>query len=220
DFITIPMLTQTSNFRSLGGSIASLVEWYDLLYIVDIVILIAVFVWTRKSWSSERMKIKKPLLVLAAGVITFAVNLGLAEADRPQLLKRTFDRNYIVKYLGTYNFTIYDGIQSLKSSTQRVLADSSDITEVENYTKNKYAEPNLDLFGFPKRKYIIKNHLASFLYILIYYTLLVEDVTPFLNSLDHLQDKNFTYIHNFLYQTQQVKSVDTELIMDTPLYGL
>ncbi|HLR67413.1 LTA synthase family protein [Virgibacillus alimentarius] len=220
DFITIPMLTQTSNFGSLGGSIASLVEWYDLLYIVDIVILIAVFVWTRKSWSSERMKIKKPLLVLAAGVITFAVNLGLAEADRPQLLKRTFDRNYIVKYLGTYNFTIYDGIQSLKSSTQRVLADSSDITEVENYTKNKYAEPNPDLFGVAEGKNIIKIHLESFQSFLIDYKLHGEEVTPFLNSLVHDQEKNFTYFDNFFHQTEQGKTADAELIMDTSLYGL
>src|SRR5699024_9612223 len=220
DFITIPMLTQTSNFGSLGGSIASLVEWYDLLYIVDIVILIAAFVWTRKSWSSERMKIKKPLLVLAAGVITFAVNLGLAEADRPQLLKRTFDRNYIVKYLGTYIFTIYDGIQSLKSSTQRVLADSSDITEVENYTKNKYAEPNPDLFGVAEGKNIIKIHLESFQSFLIDYKLHGEEVTPFLNSLVHDQGKNFTYFDNFFHQTEQGKTADAELIMDTSLYGL
>src|SRR5690625_3471446 len=38
DFITIPMLTQTSNFGSLGGSIASLVAWHDLFYIVDIIV--------------------------------------------------------------------------------------------------------------------------------------------------------------------------------------
>src|SRR5699024_8929508 len=30
DFITLPVLTQTSNFASLGGSISSLVTWTDL----------------------------------------------------------------------------------------------------------------------------------------------------------------------------------------------
>src|SRR5699024_3974391 len=122
----------------------------DLLYLVDIVILITVYRLSRKDWSIERMKIRKPLLIIATGVIVFSINLGLAEADRPQLLKRTFDRNYIVKYLGIYNFSIYDTIQSLQTSTQRVLADSNDITEIENYTKNKYAEPNPELFGTGK----------------------------------------------------------------------
>src|SRR5699024_9641672 len=96
------------------------------------------------------------------GAIVFAVNLGLAETDRPQLLKRTFDRNYIVKYLGAYNFAIYDAIQNLQSSSQRVLADSNDITVVENYTKNKFAEPDPEMFGIEDREYIIKIYSESF----------------------------------------------------------
>src|SRR5690606_18299454 len=36
DFITIPTLTQTSNFGSLGGSIANLVAWHDIFYALDI----------------------------------------------------------------------------------------------------------------------------------------------------------------------------------------
>src|SRR5690625_2068327 len=163
---------------------------------------------------------RKPLLVLAAGVIAFTVNLGLAEADRPQLLKRTFDRNYIIKYLGAFNFTIYDGIQNLKSSTQRVLADSNDITEVENYTKNKFAEPDPELFGVGEGKNIIKIHLESFQTFLIHFELHGEEVTPFLNSLVHDEKKNFTYLDNFFHQTEQRNTADAELIMDTSLYGL
>lgn len=220
DFITLPMLTQTSNFGSLGGSIASLVAWHDLFYIIDIIVLVALFIWSKQSWSALRIPKRKPLLVLAAGVIAFTVNLGLAEADRPQLLKRTFDRNYIIKYLGAYNFTIYDGIQNLKSSTQRVLADSNDITEVENYTKNKFAEPDPELFGVGEGKNIIKIHLESFQSFLIDFELHGEEVTPFLNSLVHDQEKNFTYFDNFFHQTEQGKTADAELIMDTSLYGL
>ncbi|WP_188455995.1 LTA synthase family protein [Virgibacillus oceani] len=220
DFITLPTLTQTSNFGSLGGSIASLVAWHDLFYAVDIIVLIALFVWSRKGWSTERMQIRKPMTVLAAGVIAFTVNLGLAEIDRPQLLERTFDRNYIVKYLGSYNFAIYDAIQTMQSSTQRVLADSSDLTEVENYTKNKFAEPDPELFGAGKGKNIIKIHLESFQSFLIDYKLHGEEVTPFLNSLVHDQSKDFTYFDNFFHQTEQGKTADAEFILDNSLYGL
>lgn len=220
DFITLPTLTQTSNFGSLGGSIASLVQWHDLFYLIDIVVLIALFVWSKPNWAPSRMPKRKPLLILAAGVIAFTVNLGLAEADRPQLLKRTFDRNYLVKYLGAYNFTIYDAIQNLKSSTQRVLADSSDLTEVENYTKNKYAEPDAELFGIGEGKNVIKIHLESFQSFLIDYKLHGEEVTPFINSLVHDQEQDFTYFDNFFHQTEQGKTADAELIMDTSLYGL
>src|SRR5699024_10421152 len=135
----LPMLTQTSNFGSLGGSIIDLMAWTDVFYGLDIIVLFVLFRAMKHNWSLERMNIRRPLIVMASGFIIFSINLGLAEADRPQLLKRTFDRNYIVKYLGAYNFTIYDAMQSVKSSTERVLADSSDVTEVQNYTDNKYA---------------------------------------------------------------------------------
>ena len=220
DFITLPTLTQTSNFGSLGGSIVDLATWHDLLYIVDLVILIALFIKTRGYWSNERIQLRKPFLILTGGVIFFTVNLSLAEIDRPQLLKRTFDRNYIVKYLGAYNFAIYDAIQNVKTSTQRVLADSSDITEVENYTKNKYAKPDDEMFGAAKGKNIIKIHLESFQSFLIDYKLDGEEVTPFINSLVHDQKQNFTYYENFFHQTEQGKTADAEHILDNSLYGL
>lgn len=220
DFITLPVLTQTSNFGSLGSSIINLMSWTDIFYALDIIILIILFRASRQIWSSERMKIRQPLIIMLAGVIVFSINLGLAEADRPQLLKRTFDRNYIVKYLGAYNFTIYDALQNLKSSTERVLADSNDITEVQNYTDNKYAEPNEELFGIAKGKNIIKIHLESFHSFLIDYKLHGEEVTPFINSLVHEQSNNFTYFENFFHQTEQGKTADAELIMDNSLYGL
>lgn len=219
DFITLPILTQTSNFGSLGTSIASLVMWSDLIYAIDIFLLIGLFIWSQGTWKAERIKLRKPLAVITAGVIAFVVNLGMAEADRPQLLERTFDRNYIVKYLGAYNFTIYDAIQNLRTSTQRVLADSDDMTIVENYTKNKYAEPNEELFGIAAGKNIIKIHLESFQSFLINYELHGEEVTPFLNSLVN-ENNSFTYYENFFHQTEQGKTADAELILDNSLYGL
>ncbi|WP_077330279.1 LTA synthase family protein [Virgibacillus siamensis] len=220
DYITLPTLTQTDNFGSLGGSILNLMAWHDLFYALDLIVLIGLYFWNRNNWSNSRMGFRKPMLVIAIGVMTFCVNLGLAEVDRPELLTRTFDRNYIVKYLGSYNFAIYDAIQTAQSSRQRVLADSSDITVVENYTTNKYAAPNKELFGAAKGKNIIKIHLESFQSFLIDYKLHGEEVTPFINSLVHNEKKNFTYFDNFFHQVAQGKTADAELIMDTSLYPL
>src|SRR5699024_5211986 len=189
DFITLPVLTQTSNFGSLGGSIADLIVWTDVFYWVDLVIIVLLFRAFRQGWSMERMQSRKTFIDIATGVIVFSDNLALAEVDRPQVLKRTFDRNYIVKYIGAYNFTIYDAIDKVKSSTERVLENSNDVTEVQNYTKNKYAAPDPELFGIAKGKNIIKIHLESFQSFLIDYELHGEEVTPFLNSLVHDKEK-------------------------------
>ena len=220
DFITLPVLTQTSNFASLGGSISSLVTWTDLFYLVDIVILFYLFFKHKEIRAEEKRNFKRPLILMGIGALVFTINLGLAEIDRPELLKRTFDRNYIVKYLGAYNFTIFDAVQNVKSSTQRVLADSSDVTEVQNYTNNKYAKPDEDLFGIAEGKNVIKIHLESFQSFLIDHELDGEEVTPFLNSLVNDESENFTYFENFFHQTEQGKTADAELIMDNSIYGL
>lgn len=221
DFITLATLTQTDNFgSSLGGSILDLMAPYDVLYIMDILFLTFLYGKSKGNWTNERLKLRKPIAVLAIGILAFGVNLGLAEKDRPQLLERTFDRNYLVKYLGTYNFIVYDTILSFQNSTQRVMADSSDITEVENYTKAKYAVANPEYFGVGQGKNIIKIHLESFQSFLIDFKLNGQEVTPFLNSLVHDESQDFTYFDNFFHQTEQGKTADAELIMDTSLYGL
>jgi lipoteichoic acid synthase len=129
DFITVPVLMQTkTNAGQLGDSALSLMSPFDVFYFTDMFILIALALTVfKKVTVSNRRSFK---IVLLFSITTFLFNLGLAEKDRPQLLTRSFDRNYLVKYLGAYNFTIYDVIQNIKSSSQRALADSSDITEV------------------------------------------------------------------------------------------
>ena len=156
------------------------------------------------------------LFSLALGIS--CLNLALAESDRPQLLTRGFDRNYIVKYLGMYNYTIYDAVQSTKASAQRVIADSNDITEVINFTQSNYAEPNPDYFGAGKGMNVIYLHLESMQNFLIDYKLNGEEVTPFLNSLT--KDENTLYFDNFFHQTAQGKTSDAEFMLENSLYGL
>lgn len=220
DFITLPVLTQTSNFGSLGSSILTLMNWYDIFYMLDVALLLVLFLTSKQMWKHERMNLRLPVTIMATGALLFTFNLILAEIDRPQLLKRTFDRNYIVKYLGAYNFAIYDTIQNVKTSTERVLADSDDLTEVRNYTMLKYAKPNEELFGVAEGKNIIKIHLESFHSFLINFELNGEEVTPFINSLVNEQQDEFTYFENFFHQTEQGKTADAELIVDNSLYGL
>ncbi|WP_050183938.1 LTA synthase family protein [Domibacillus robiginosus] len=218
DFVTLPTLFQTSNAGHLGGSIADLTEWHDVIYFADLVILAVVLWMKRKEWKLQVTPKRKVLAILAAGAVIFAVNLGLAEADRPQLLSRAFDRNYLIKYLGAYNYTVYDAVQTVKNEKQSAFASSDDLTNVENYTKSHYAAPNEEYFGKAKGMNVIKIHLESFQTFLIDYKLNGQEVTPFLNSLAH--NNEYMYFDNFFHQTGQGKTADAELMMDTSLFGL
>jgi lipoteichoic acid synthase len=218
DFITLPTLTQTSNFGDLGQSVLALLSPYDIMYFLDTIILFLLVVTKVIKPTTVKVKMRTRVMVLAAAVTLFAVNLGLAEMDRPQLLKRTFDRNYIVKYLGMYNFAIYDAIQSTGASAQRAMADTDDITEVTNYTNAMYAEPNPKYFGAAEGKNVIYIHLESIQNFIIDYKLNGEEVTPFLNSLS--KDQNTFYFDNFFHQTGQGKTADAEFMLENSLFGL
>jgi lipoteichoic acid synthase len=218
DFITIPTLTQTQNFGDVSGSVFALLKPYDFLFFIDIILFIALF-----AFRFVKVEVKDVSRLKVAGLMSFAlaissVNLALAETDRPQLLTRGFDRNYIVKYLGMYNYTIYDAVQSTKASAQRVMADSNDVTEVINFTKSNYAEPNPAYFGAGKGKNVIYIHLESMQNFLINYKLHGEEVTPFLNSM--VNEKDTMYFDNFFHQTAQGKTADAEFMLENSLYGL
>lgn len=218
DFITLPTVFQTQNFGDLGGSILTLLKPFDILFFVDVFVVFYLRFSRKIQKQTSRIGYKKPVAIIAVALAVSIINLGLAEASRPQLLTRGFDRNYIVKYLGMYNYSIYDSVETMKASSQRALADSSDTTEVVNYTQSNYAEPNPNYFGAAKGMNVIYLHLESFQNFIIDYKLNGEEVTPFLNSLS--RDKNTMYFDNFFHQTGQGKTSDAEFMLENSLFGL
>lgn len=218
DFITLPTFTQTQNFGDLGGSVISLLKPYDILFFVDVLLLIYLCLSKKTQKDNSRIGYKKAITGIAFVLAISTLNLGLANIDRPQLLTRGFDRSYIVKYLGMYNYTIYDATETIKASSQRVLADSDDMTEVINYTKSNYGESNPEYFGAAKEMNVIYIHLESFQNFLMNYEINGEEVTPFLNSL--IKDPNTLYFDNFFHQTAQGKTSDAEFMLENSLFGL
>lgn len=219
DFLTFSTLNQAGNVESMGGAVSASFKWYDFVYFIDTIIYLAILIFKRK-WLDNRAFSKKFVpVVMATSVALFFLNLAFAETDRPELLTRTFDHKYLVKYLGPYNFTVYDGVKTIENNQQKALASEDDLTKVLNYTKQKRTEPNPEYYGASKKKNIIKIHLESFQTFLINKKVNGKEVTPFLNKLSS-GNQDFTYFPNFFHQTGQGKTSDSEFTMDNSLYGL
>lgn len=219
DFLTFSTLNQAGNVESMGGAVSASFKWYDFVYFIDTIIYLAILIFKRK-WLDNRAFSKKFVpVVTATSVALFFLNLAFAETDRPELLTRTFDHKYLVKYLGPYNFTVYDGVKTIENNQQKALASEDDLTKVLNYTKQKRTEPNPEYYGAAKKKNIIKIHLESFQTFLINKKVNGKEVTPFLNKLSS-GNQDFTYFPNFFHQTGQGKTSDSEFTMDNSLYGL
>lgn len=219
DFLTFSTLNQAGNVESMGGAVGASFKWYDFVYFIDTIIYLIILIFKR-NWLDTRAFSKQFVpVVMAASVALFFLNLAFAETDRPELLTRTFDHKYLVKYLGPYNFTVYDGVKTIQNNQQKALASEDDLTKVLNYTKQKRTEPNQEYYGVAKKKNIIKIHLESFQTFLINKKVNGKEVTPFLNKLSSGK-QDFTYFPNFFHQTGQGKTSDAEFTMDNSLYGL
>ncbi|MEK5487441.1 LTA synthase family protein [Lysinibacillus sp. FSL M8-0355] len=218
DFITLPVLFQTSNFSDLGTSVAAIVEPWDVLYFVDVAILILAnkFLPKMKEAFKVNIEFRRAFFVLAVA-ISF-LNLGLAETERPQLLTRSFDRELLVKNIGTYNYHLYDIYIQTKSSAQRALADGSELVEVNNYVRSNQAAVNPEMFGKYKGRNLIVVSMESLQNFVINNDMNGHETTPFLNSLT--KDKDTYYFSNFYHQTGLGKTSDSEFIVENSLFGL
>ena len=217
DFITLPLLFQTSNFNDLSSSITANLNITDVFFFADVVVVFLAIRLLPKAGetTTQNSKVGRKLYFIMAATIMM-LNLGLAETQRPQLLTRTFDRELLVKNIGAYNYHIYDVFIQSKSHAQRALADGSELVEVENYSNANYAAPDPEMFGVAEDRNIIAVSLESLQSFVINEEMDGHVITPFLNELT--KDSDTFYFSDFYQQTGLGKTSDSEFLLETSLY--
>lgn len=234
DFMTVSSVTgnvgkdvgSNISFALITSSLA-MAHLTDFVFWIDFLFLI----WfARKrlylptTHENERPFQKRYAVATTLSAIALLVgNLMLAETDRPQLLTRTFDRNYIVKYLGVNFYTAYDAAQTVRMNHYRAQADESDLQSVYEFTRNNYAAPNEDFYGLAEGRNVFTIVLESTQHFMIDYEMMDEEgqlheVTPFINSLYH--DNGTIRFENFFHQTGQGKTSDSGVLTENSLFGL
>jgi len=234
DFMTLS--TVISNAAVDSGNISwGLIEGFlvmlrmwDVFYWLDFIGLIWVVRKTLKM-NEEQPRTKKPFYKRYAfagtlsGIALLFGNLMIAEADRPQLLTRTFDRNYIVKYLGVNFFAAYDSVQTIQNNRTRAQADENDLSEVLEFSESLHAEPNEDYYGIAEGRNVISIVVESTQQFLMDFEYEgpegnLHEATPFMNDLYH-DDQTISF-NNVFHQTGQGKSSDAEVLAENALFGL
>lgn len=224
DFITINTMLGAGKVASgLGESAIKLFRPYDILYWLDFILLVFALATKRIKMDETPVRARMAFAFSTLAVMIFSGNLFLAESDRPELLTRTFSRDYLVKYLGINAFTAYDAVQTYKTTQVRAQASATDMDEVAEYVKGHYAKPNDQYFGLAKGRNVIYIHLESTQQFLIDYKLKDEngvehEVMPFINSLYH-SNSTFSF-SNFFHQVKAGKTSDSETLFENSLFGL
>ncbi|WP_152656216.1 LTA synthase family protein [Oceanobacillus sp. CFH 90083] len=218
DFITIPQLFMGSNMTDLGSSILTLIKPWDLFIFADVAI-----VWYLSKKYEGNLSVLYPrsgkVGVLAFSLVLLAGNFFLAEMERPQLFTRGFDREYLVKNIGLFNYHVYDVVVHSKNESQRVFADGNEIPEMQEYVReNIEHERSEAMHGVAKGKNIIFLNAESLQHFVMNSEVNGEEVTPFLNEL--AQDEDTYYFDNFYEQTGQGNTSDSEFLVENSLYPL
>lgn len=224
DFITINTMLGAGKVSSgLGESALRLFRPYDFIYWIDIIAVIGLLLTKKIKLEEKPVRPRVAFAVTSLAILMFSINLSLAESNRPELLKRTFSRDHIVKYLGLPVFTVYDGVQTYKANLNRAQASENDLVSIEEYVHSHYAKPNDAMFGAAKGRNVIYVHLESLQQFVIDYKLKDEngvehEVTPFLNSLYHSQD-TYSFANSF-HQVKSGKTSDAETLLEDSFFGL
>ncbi|GEL13218.1 sulfatase [Lapidilactobacillus concavus DSM 17758] len=219
DFLTTTLIKGSGSVsNNLGKSVMGIIEPTDFLVFVDVIVLILLLVFRIQKIDIKPLKKTVAGLVTVLSVVFFGFNLTAANADRSGLLTRTFDNNYIVKYLGLNSYAVYDVVKSAKTSAVRANANASDMKTVEKYIKANHVPGNPTYTGVAKGKNVFIIHLESLQQFVIDYKVDGQEVTPNLNRIYH--ESNTLSFDNFYNQVGQGKTADAELMLENSLFGL
>lgn len=219
DFLTIKTMTNAGKVsQGLGKSTVALLHPSDIIIWIDLVIIITLLIIHKIKIDQKSYGLSMSLAITSIGALLTTLNILLAETSRPRLLRNTFDRSYVVKYLGVDTFTAYDGIKSAQNGQVTRNANASDLNNILNFTKQNYAAPSSSYFGIEKNRNVIVIHLESFQQFLINLKVNGKEVTPFLNSL--YKNKHTISFSNFYHQVGLGRTSDAENMLETGTYGI
>lgn len=219
DFLTVKTIANTSKVApGLGKSAVALLHPTDILIWIDLVVVIALLCFKKIKIDQKSYGLSTPFAITSVGAFLLGLNMFMAESSRPRLLRNTFDRSYVVKYLGLGTYTAYDGIKSAQTVQVTRNANSADLNKIINFTKNNHVAANKEMFGKERGKNVIVIHLESFQQFLINLKINGKEVTPFLNSL--YRSKNTISFSNFYHQVGLGRTSDAENMLETGTYGI
>ncbi|WP_367366958.1 LTA synthase family protein [Leuconostoc pseudomesenteroides] len=219
DFLSMGILgSGSSTGNNLGKSIAAIIHWTDYLVFIDIIILIALVVFKQLTIDRKGVQKKFAILTTLFGVILMFVDYGMASTNRSGLLTRSFDNNYIVKYLGLNEYAVFNAVQTYNQTESRKRAKPTDLAKVKKFVATQKLPDNIQYYGTQKGKNVFMIHLESFQQFLIDYKVDGQEVTPNLNKFYH--DQNTLSFDNFYNQVGQGKTSDAEMMQENSLFGL
>lgn len=210
---SIYVFFQSANLTGLGSSILSLWKGYDLLYLIDLLLLPFFFFFTSLRVLPSRR--------LFCGVLIFGLLLTtyspLFNYYQGKAFRR-FNANDTLYAFGPLGFHVMDTAYFFKDRNIQLTPEreSEILNWFANFNKQQQHNATSPYQNMGNGKNLIVIQVESLQNFVIGQTINNQEITPNLNKLL----KNSLYFPHFYPQTVEGNSSDAELIINTSLYPL
>lgn len=219
DFLSVGIIKGSGAAgNNLSKSLSSIMHPSDFLVFLDVLILILLLLFKIIKVDHRKFSKRNAFAMTVVSLVLMFAEFGMSNANRPGLLTRTFDNNYIVKYLGFNEYAAFNAYQTHKESATRTKAKPKDIKKVLKFINQHRTKPNIQYYGKAKGKNVFIIHLESFQQFLINYRVHGRLVTPNIDKFYH-NDHTIAF-DNFYHQVSQGKTSDAEMMLENSLFGL
>ncbi|HOJ09803.1 MAG TPA: LTA synthase family protein [Clostridiales bacterium] len=212
--LSIPVILQIDIklFSSIQQSIESLFKVKDIIYILDIPMLL---IWLIKFRKKGIEKVN-PANRLIAGVLSLALGVAgfisiYSKTDMDILI---YNSNYITQKMGI----LYSHFDGLKLYAKESFNKNKGLTQNESYSIKQYfgnkQEPGRKYRGIAKDKNLIVIQVEALQEFMINRKVNGVEITPNLNKLIN----ESLYFNNFYYQVAGGNTSDAEFLLNTSLY--
>jgi len=217
DILCIPVLRNGIMLGPVKSSVASLFRPYFLLYFLDLILL--PFFYFRKI-NLKVIKLKFRLLSFAIlFLISGSINgyeIYKLNNDQPRLLTTMFNRIYIAKELGNFNFHLLDTYnfvcQQIQKNTALPAGREADIKSF--LTKKASLPKSTKLNGVGAKKNLIVIQVEALQGFALNTKINGQEITPNLNR----WSRKSAYFDNYFYQVASGNTSDAEFMTNNSLY--
>ena len=214
DLLSVMLIADVPQMRSVGGGFLTLVVWKDLLFFADLILFSALFFHFRKQTDTlpRRNRLQLAGAAFSAGLLVFSLPLAWSYFQKEQWLVDNPISNMREYY--QLGFWGYHGADLLKGAAS--LAGTSSLS-AEQLDLLPDALPKIEAAPIPENlPNIIVVQLESLQTSVIGQKINGQELTPNLNELK----EETIYFPNFYHQTHEGRTSDAEFLTLSSLHPI
>lgn len=217
-FITLHILSQTSNLNNLSSDIFSMMRTIDIIFIIDFFVLIPLSIVLRNNYAKQK---RLPsffilMLLLSIGYLGFDhYKVDIVEKGQKTILFRIcWTPTQTMANLSPIGYHIYDAYNYIEDNKSYKLSAIEKKNIETWFNNNKESLPDNQYKGLFKGKNLILVQVESLENFVINQKINNQEITPNLNKLL----KNSFYFNNYYEQVYNGTTSDAELMTNTSIY--